>query len=106
MKPWAESFYESKNWKKTRKAYMLSMMNLCERCGEVAKICHHKIWLTPQNINDVNITLSWDNLEALCQDCHNKEHHKKKSTLRYAFDENGNIISNSETKSDKNKTLF
>lgn len=34
----------------------------------------------------------WDNLEALCQDCHNKEHHKQERHKRYRFDENGGIL--------------
>lgn len=38
------------------------------------------------------ITLCWDNLEALCQDCHNKEHHKQERHKRYQFDENGGIL--------------
>lgn len=33
------------------------------------------------------------NLEALCQDCHNKEHHRKDKKRRYMFDEEGNLIS-------------
>lgn len=92
MKDWAEAFYLSDVWRDTRDAYLLSRQNICERCGEPAKICHHKTWLTKNNINDVYITLSWDNLEALCQECHNKEHHKKKSALRYSFDADGNLI--------------
>lgn len=31
-------------------------------------------------------------LEALCQDCHNKEHHKQERHKRYQFDENGGIL--------------
>ena len=27
-------------------------------------------------------TLGWDNLEALCQDCHNKEHHRQRQQSR------------------------
>lgn len=71
---WAEWFYKSIEWIKCRNAFMESKHYICERCGDIAKICHHKTYLTPQNIHDVNITLSWSNLEALCQDCHNKEH--------------------------------
>lgn len=93
MKEWAEWFYKSTEWQKTRKAYMLFRHNLCERCGEPAKIVHHKKTITRANVHDPNITLNWDNFEALCQDCHNKEHHAaKKNTKRYLFDENGNVI--------------
>lgn len=71
---------------------------LCERCSTpddpvTSKIAHHKTYLTKQNINDPYIALSWDNLEALCQDCHNKEHHRNDKKKRYAFDEAGNLIS-------------
>lgn len=92
MKKWAESFYTSKSWKQCRDTYLESQNNICVRCGEPAKICHHKTWLTRENISNPYITLSWDNLEALCQDCHNKEHHKKEPKLRYSFDAEGNIV--------------
>ena len=91
VKEWARSFYKSTAWEDTRAAFLLSKDNICERCGEPAKIAHHKTYLTKKNINDINITLCWDNLEALCQDCHNKEHHKK-NNARYTFDEKGNIL--------------
>lgn len=42
--------------------------------------------------SSVSVTLCWDNLEALCQDCHNKEHHKQERHKRYRFDENGGIL--------------
>ena len=92
MKQWAQAFYLSQNWKDTSRAYMLSQDNICERCGEPAKICHHKTYLTRDNINNPAISLCWDNLEALCQDCHNKEHHRTERKGRYKFDAEGNII--------------
>lgn len=92
MKEWARSFYLSKSWEDTRNAYMLSQHRVCERCGEPAKICHHKTWLTPKNIRDAYITLGWDNLEALCQDCHNREHHLKVKVKRYTFADDGSIL--------------
>ena len=58
----------------------------------LAKVVHHRTYLTPKNINDPSITLNWDNLEALCQDCHNKEHHRTSSEVRYKFSANGEII--------------
>lgn len=65
---------------------------MCERCGEAATIVHHKKWLTRNNINDVNITLNCKNLEALCQDCHNKEHHRhEREQKRYIVDKDGNV---------------
>ena len=46
-------------------------------------IVHHKIELTPDNINDPHIALSFDNLELLCEDHHNKQH--KAKPKRYSF---------------------
>ena len=74
VKPFAEAFYKSKAWHRTRSAYKNKVFGLCERCHGVGKIVHHKIHLTPENINDPAIALSFDNLEYLCQDCHNREH--------------------------------
>lgn len=98
MKPWAERFYNSEEWRACRDGFLKSKGYLCERCSTpsdpvVAKIAHHKTYLTKQNINDPAIALSWDNLEALCQDCHNKEHHRNDDRRRYAFDEEGNLVS-------------
>lgn len=94
MKAWAERFYKSTAWNRTRRAFMKSKYYLCERCGESAKICHHRTYLTPKNINDPNITLSWSNLEALCQECHNKEHSNIKELTRddCCFDEYGDLV--------------
>lgn len=92
MKEWAKEFYHSKGWIDTRRAYLVSRHYLCERCGEPAKVVHHKHYLTKQNINNADIALNWDNLEALCQDCHNKEHHAAADIRRYKFDADGNVI--------------
>lgn len=73
-KDFARAFYASAKWKRTQAAVMRAYCYTCQRCGKPAKIVHHKVWLTPENITDPNITLNWDNLEPLCQDCHNQEH--------------------------------
>ena len=91
MQAWAEWFYLSKAWKKTRKAYKKSQNGLCERCKGAGRIVHHKIYLTPKNINNPLYTLDWSNLELLCYDCHNKEHHKRVED-RYFVDELGNVL--------------
>lgn len=86
---WAKSFYNSKAWQQVSRLYMSSKSYVCERCGGVGEICHHKTWLNPVNINDLNIALGLDNLECLCRECHNIEHMLKKS-LTY-FDSEGEI---------------
>ena len=96
MKEWAEWFYNSQSWEACRDGFLASKGWLCERCSTQdnpipAKIAHHKIYLTRNNINDPWITLNWNNLEALCQDCHNREHHRK-GGARYKFDAEGNVV--------------
>lgn len=91
----SKSFYNSKAWQRTRDAYISSKFGICERCGQPnSKQVHHKKWLTPDNINDPEITLSFDNLELLCDVCHQKEHHEKYSATVWGlrFDENGDLV--------------
>lgn len=93
MKEWAKDFYYSKSWRKCREAYKKTQHGICERCQGIAEVVHHKIYLTPSNINDPTITLDYANLEALCLDCHNKEHHSGDALdLGYSYDEDGNIV--------------
>lgn len=91
MKEYAKSFYKGKRWKKVRRAYLKSVHGICERCGMPATMVHHRDYITPDNINDISVILNFENLEALCSDCHNKEHHKHKTQRRYTYDANGNI---------------
>ena len=67
---------------------------MCERCNcKAGTIVHHKIYLTPDNINDPYITLSFENLELVCQDCHNNEHHGTEAVANgLTFDENGELV--------------
>lgn len=48
----------------------------CRLCGKPASVVHHKIHLTPHNIDNPSITLSEDNLELLCRECHIKKHER------------------------------
>lgn len=93
-----KSFYDSKAWKTTRDAYASSVNNLCERCmsrGLVVpgSIVHHKIKLTDNNKDDVNISLNWNNLELVCLDCHNRDEFMEhgESHKRYSFGLDGEI---------------
>ena len=94
----AKKFYNSSVWKKTRAAYLKSVHYLCERClvegrCEPANIVHHKIHLTPTNINNPSITLDFKNLEAVCKSCHDDTHNPSATTQKdVTFDENGNLI--------------
>lgn len=71
---------------------MLKQNYICERCGDIATICHHKVYLNADNYQDPSISLNHDLLEALCQTCHNQEHSIMPAIRNgLAFDENGNI---------------
>ncbi len=98
MKPYAEAFYKSKTWEKTRAAYISYRKGLCERC--LAKgiyspgvIVHHKTHITPENINDPKITLSFDNLQLVCRNCH-ADAHSSREGKRFLLDEDGRVIFN------------
>ena len=92
---WAIPFYQSKAWRKVRLAYLKSQHYVCERCRGGALIVHHRVYLTPANIDDAQITLSWDSLEAICEDCHNREHHGSKEGVTVegiVFTADGQVI--------------
>lgn len=95
MKEYAKAFYNSKAWKKLSRLYMTMKNYVCERCGKPGDICHHKQYITVENIHDANITLNLDNLECLCKECHNKEHFCKDTKI--IFDEHGQAIGINES---------
>ena len=88
------AFYHSQAWLNCRAEYLASVGGLCERCAakgivRPARFVHHKEYISAQNITDPSVLLSFDNLEALCFDCHNAEHFK--SSKRYKVDEFGRV---------------
>lgn len=88
----AKDFYVSRAWQECARAYRQSVGGLCERCAAAGLIVpaeevHHKIRLTPETLADPTIALNWDNLEALCKDCHLKEHNQR----RWSVDEMGRV---------------
>lgn len=94
-KEWAKWFYKSKAWLDCRAGYITSVFGLCERCQAPGYIVHHKILLTPKNINDTEVTLNWDYLEYLCLDCHNREHHGSSEVVireGLVFGINGDLV--------------
>lgn len=69
---------------------------MCERCfarGEYtpAKVVHHITHVSPENVNDPHITLSFDNFQRLCQDCHAAVHSSQPES-RVTFDASGNVV--------------
>lgn len=79
MQSFARAFYSTYAWQKCRDGYRVEKGGLCERCLAKGLIVlgdevHHKIKLTPDNLNNPAISLNWDNLELLCKKCHLEEH--------------------------------
>lgn len=104
-----KAFYQTKAWKQVRKNVWLKQNLLCNRCKKpvyvdgisewIPKeyrrtgIVHHKEYLTELNVYDDMITLDESNLEGLCKDCHEEEHHQEIAKRKeYDFDEFGNLI--------------
>lgn len=89
MKRVGQKLYNSVAWRKLRLAYMASKNWICERCGAVATICHHRRHLTATNADNATIALNFDNLEALCQTCHNLEHAARGQAI---FNSRGDVV--------------
>lgn len=81
-----DNFYHSNEWHKLINLLKLERVNedgvlVCDYCGKpiVNKydcICHHKEFLTEENVNDTNISLNPDNIELVHHRCHNHIHNK------------------------------
>lgn len=94
MKEWARSFYKSQAWKLKREYIMQRDHHLCVDCMQIgyftpAEEVHHITPLTPDNIQDPDISLGDDNLISLCRECHRKRHgaHER----RYRVDRFGRV---------------
>lgn len=107
-RPFAARFYNSKQWKRVRNAYMahpartpggrIVPPGMCERCFAAgmlkpAEIVHHKVHLTPENIADTAVTMGFQNLERVCRDCHAELHGEVPSYKpRVAFSQDGKVV--------------
>lgn len=94
MQEYAERFYKSKAWQACRLSYVKAVGGLCEECLKQGRynpgvIVHHKVHITPENINCPEITMNFANLELLCS-LHHAEAHGKK-IRRYKVDELGRV---------------
>ena len=80
-KEWALRLYKSKEWRELRRTLIQERGARCERCGKVVgdtsrMIADHIIELTPDNVQDVMIALNQDNVQLICEDCHNLKHQR------------------------------
>jgi len=101
-------FYGSTRWRIVSEHYRREVSGLCERCKAngiytPAELVHHKVRMNPLTAKDPALAYGFGNLEALCRECHEKEHeqdkHKPtrkswkqpKDGRRFSFDANGNL---------------
>ena len=94
MQEFATKLYKSKAWQRTREAYLKKAGGLCEVCLKKGlyrpgEIVHHIVPLTPENIENPEMTLAFSNLQLLCRDCHGKMHERVEK--RYTVDELGRV---------------
>lgn len=94
-KEFAKEFYQSQAWKKCRASFIKYKGGLCERCLSAGRynpgvVVHHIQPITPANISDPEITLSFRNLRLLCVQCH-ADMHSSKSNRRYIVEEDGTV---------------
>ena len=104
-----KDFYNSKAWKQVKNNIWIKQHLLCNRCHKPVYvnglsdylpkekrrtgIVHHKIYLDNENVYDDAIALNENNLEGICKECHELEHHQDQVTRsEYTFDEQGNLI--------------
>ena len=81
FRKWQRKFYRSREWETMRDMVRQESKMRCRMCGKLIRgksIVDHIKAITPQNKNDLKVTLSIDNLQLLCLECHNAKHAKNK----------------------------
>lgn len=67
----SDAFYHTAAWQKFRA--IILRRGVCERCGiKIATVAHHKI-----PIDEGGAKLAFDNMLAVCRDCHERIHGRK-----------------------------
>lgn len=90
-----DNFYTSKAWRAFRERLMIERTNkdgfiICEKCGKPIMrpydcIGHHKKELTPDNVNDADVSLNPDNVELIHLSCHNEIHERFSGCKQQVF---------------------
>ena len=90
-----ENFYRSDEWELLTRQIKLNRLNedgqlICWHCGkpivrEYDCICHHTIFLTEDNVNNVEISLNENLIQLVHHSCHNKIHNKLGYSKREVF---------------------
>lgn len=70
--PKYKQFYNSKEWNLLKEKKLQDEQYRCERCKKLATEVHHIKYI--QTTEGWELRLCYNNLEALCIDCHNYRH--------------------------------
>ena len=75
------SFYTSDRWQKFRATIIADRGPVCAKCGKIIVNpldCEldHINELSPENVNDVTVSLNSENIQILCHACHDKKHNR------------------------------
>ena len=73
----------------------MDMQHTVDIC--VRGVCVVAFCLTPENIDNPEITLNYNNLELLCRQCHAEVHDKRKKCRRFTIGPDGEIIIETST---------
>lgn len=88
--PKYKNFYNSKPWKQLKEKKLSAEQYQCEECSRLAVEVHH---IKPiQTEEGWGLRLDYDNLEALCVNCHNKRHKRFQSRKRELDNKNHQLI--------------
>ena len=88
-----ERFYTTRAWRNCRASFLKEKDGLCEICMSKGLIVpaehvHHRTPITPDTVNNPEVTLNHGNLMALCEACHAEQHRKK----RWRCDPMGHVL--------------
>lgn len=94
MKDFERKFYGRISWKNCRAFVWSRDRGLCVDCLKAgrytaAEEVHHIVELTPENVDQPEISLNPDNLVSLCRRCHRARH--SKNERRYTVDDFGRV---------------
>ena len=77
-----QKIYQDVRWQRLRVAY-LADHPLCEEClangitREAVDVHHVVSFMTAEGVERIELALNYDNLRALCKECHQAEHNKR-----------------------------
>ena len=77
-----QKVYQDVRWQRLRVAY-LADHPLCEEClangitREAVDVHHVVSFMTAEGVERIELALNYDNLRALCKECHQAEHNRR-----------------------------